>query len=98
MDNIQQILNIIACVMTIAGGLFVVIGRLKKWLFADSNNAFIAILRSQIYQIYEQCKPDRKISIYKFSTANSLYDAYKKLGGNGFIQELMIDMNEFKKE
>jgi hypothetical protein len=58
-----------------------------------SKEATIASLRNQIYQIYDQCRHEKKISVNKFSIVNSLYDIYKKLGGNDFVEGLMMTIN-----
>jgi uncharacterized protein (UPF0335 family) len=63
-----------------------------------TRKAIVAILKHNIYQIYEQSKLAEKISVNKFSTALSLYDIYKELGGNGFIHEVMIELSDIRKK
>lgn len=50
-------------------------------------------LKSHIVAIYERAKERGYITPMELETANRLFDSYRKLGGNSYIEVIMHDMN-----
>ena len=53
-------------------------------------------LRNDIVEIYEICKPTKKIAKYQLETACLSYKEYKRLKGNSFIDIIMSEIKEFE--
>lgn len=54
------------------------------------------MLRSEILSIYFRCAESRKIKQYQAEMVYSLYEAYKAMGGNSFIENVMEEIKEFE--
>ncbi len=54
------------------------------------------ILKSRISEIYEKCKRKQCISIYEKESLIDLYNSYKNLKGNSFVDDLVKDINELE--
>lgn len=50
-------------------------------------------LKSHIVAIYERAKERGYITPMELDTVNRLFDSYKALGGNSYIEAIMHDMN-----
>lgn len=55
-------------------------------------------LRTSISFIYFEHDKDKKLPIHEYESVLGLYDVYKSLGGNGYIEELINDMKTWEKE
>lgn len=53
-------------------------------------------LRNDILNIYDRCKPSRKISKYQLQSVHLSYEEYKKLKGNSFVDEIMSEIKNFE--
>ena len=51
-------------------------------------------LRNDMLQIYREHKDNKKITQYEFENFCYLYQAYKKLGGNSFIDKIFKEITE----
>lgn len=47
------------------------------------------MLRKDILDIYDKCKETKTITMYQLKCINLLYDRYKKLKGNSFVDTIM---------
>ena len=48
----------------------------------------LCLLRSQLLQIYYRCQRARTIDRYEKESFLDLYEAYRALGGNGFLEDV----------
>lgn len=55
----------------------------------------LCLLRSAIMQIYRDHKATRQLSEYEFRHLEHCYKAYKRLGGNSFIDHIYAEMQEW---
>lgn len=55
-------------------------------------------LRTSISFIYFEHDKEKKLPIHEYESVLGLYDVYKSLGGNGYIEELINDMKTWEKE
>lgn len=53
------------------------------------------MLRKDILDIYDKCKETKTITMYQLKCVTSLYDRYKKLKGNSFVDEIMKKIQTF---
>ena len=53
------------------------------------------LLRSEMLRIYYKNKPVQKIRQYEYENFCMLYEAYKKLHGNSFIDKVMGEVKEW---
>lgn len=67
------------------------------WAFVKNIKKGIKCsLRNDILEIYDKCKNKRKITHYQLQSVMYSYDAYKKLKGNSFVDEIVEKINEFE--
>lgn len=53
-------------------------------------------LRSEMLRIYYHNRETRTIRQYEFENFVMLYEAYKKLGGNSFVDKIKDEVHEFE--
>lgn len=58
--------------------------------------AIKCLLRNDILNIYDRCKPTKTITRYQSQSVHLSYEIYKKLKGNSFIDEIMEEIKEFE--
>lgn len=54
------------------------------------------LLRNDILNIYDKCKPTKTITRYQSQSVHLSYEIYKKLKGNSFIDEIMEEIKDFE--
>ena len=54
------------------------------------------LLRSEMLRIYYTNLEKREIHQFEFENFIKLYDAYKALGGNSFIDEINLEVRQWK--
>lgn len=54
------------------------------------------LLRSEMLKIYYKHRDEKTIRQYEFENFNMLYQAYKKLKGNSFIDKCKREVDEWK--
>jgi hypothetical protein len=59
-------------------------------------DAVKCLLRNDILNIYDRCKPTKQITRYQLQSVHLSYAIYKKLKGNSFIDEIMEEIKEFE--
>lgn len=67
--------------------------KFKNMEIANQN-----VLRSEIVDIYYKYFKKKSIPFYQKEVANSCHEAYKKNGGNSFIDNLVKEINEWEVE
>lgn len=66
--------------------------------FSVKQNSFnLALLRHNITDTYEDYKDQKKIPNIIYESTMSLYDNYKKLGGNSFVDDEVNEMKHWEK-
>lgn len=93
-----MLLNIIDLIQKYWTILAFCIGLVIKYIrFEKSiNNATKCSLRNDILSIYNDCKKDKKISMYELQAIQYSYDEYKKRKGNSFVDEIVKKINNFE--
>lgn len=67
------------------------------WAFIQAIREGIKCsLRNDILDIYDRCKGRRKITHYQLQSIKHSYDAYKKLRGNSFVEEIVEKVDKFE--
>lgn len=61
----------------------------------DSREGQRCLLRDAIMRIYKDHKETREFSEYDYRHLDHCYKAYKKLGGNSFIDHIHAEMQEW---
>lgn len=56
------------------------------------------LMRSSILLIYDRHYKEDKISAYEKENALYLYEAYKALGGNSFVEDVMAEIRKWEVE
>lgn len=66
-------------------------------VFANSiHRGTKCTLRNDIVEIYEQCKPTKKITKYQLETVYLSFTEYKKLKGNSFVEKIVKEIEEYE--
>lgn len=59
-----------------------------------TNKALLSTIRKEIVDIYNSCMKNEFLTLYMKDTLNSLYEEYKRLGGNSFVHNLVEELND----
>lgn len=63
----------------------------------EQKDVNIALLRHNITSTYEDFKEEKKMPNIIYESTMSLYDNYKKCGGNSFVDEEVDEMKRWEK-
>jgi hypothetical protein len=58
------------------------------------GNAIMSLLRVEILDKYRHCTAQSKITLSEYETVEGLYKTYLALGGNGFIEGLILEIRQ----
>lgn len=64
--------------------------------FHKIANGQRCLLRSEMLRIYYHHAPDGEIRQYEYENFVLLYEAYKRLGGNSFIDRIYAEVQTWK--
>ena len=64
---------------------------------AEQREVNVALLRHNITDTYENFKEEKKMPNIIYESTMSLYDNYKKCGGNSFVDEEVDEMKRWEK-
>ena len=92
---ITQIAGCITAIMT-AIAIFVKPIRQRIFNSKKANDGEKCLLRCEILNIYYKGLEKREIHQYEAENLVKLYEAYKALGGNSFIEDVYSDIKEWK--
>lgn len=92
---ITQIAGCITAIMT-AVAIFVKPIRQRIFNSKKANDGEKCLLRCEILNIYYKGLEKREIHQYEAENLVKLYEAYKALGGNSFIEEVYSDIKEWR--
>ena len=81
--DIKLVATFIGELLVIAGAITPIVANMRK--ISDGTRCQ---LRSDMLRIYYRNKEDRKIRQYEYENFVLLYDAYKALKGNSFIEKI----------
>ena len=54
------------------------------------------LLRNAMLGIYDKCKDDKKITLYQKQSFNYMFEQYKSMKGNSFIDDLKEQIDSFE--
>lgn len=89
--NIKDIAVLITEIGVLLGVIVPVIAAVRK-----VSNGQRCLLRSDMLRIYYHCRESGKIRQYEYENFVALYDAYKALGGNSFMEKINHEVKEFE--
>lgn len=94
MEIIMTIAQIASCITATAAALALLIRPIRERLFRvkkdndAERNGLKCLLRSELLKIYYRYRDVEEIPQYEAEHFVQLYEAYKNLGGNSFINEI----------
>ena len=91
---LKVVLTIVGCIVT--GSFGFLVGKIKSYKQRDNTQeeALKCLLRSSItskYYVYSELKT---IPLYEKENLNYMYEQYKAMGGNSYINEIMEEINK----
>lgn len=93
MENISTVIALLTEVAVLVGTIIPIINSIGK-----ISKGTRCQLRSEMLRIYYHNKDSGKIRQYEFENFIMLYEAYKKLGGNSFIDKIFSEVQNFEVE
>ena len=98
MEIILQITQIAGCISAVVAAFAILIKPIRERLFHNkkANEGEKCLLRCEILNIYYKGLEKHEIHQYEAENLVKLYEAYKALGGNSFIEEVYSDIKEWK--
>lgn len=94
MNVISIISACLGLILSIASVITII--KTKTMKVNDINEGVKALLRSEILKYYFKHKEENKIYQYERECIDRLYDAYKALGGNSFIDDVYSEIREWE--
>lgn len=100
--NAEIWVAIITSVCTLIGVIITVVFGNKKQAIKNKELTFQRIegekclLRSEMLRTYYKHLDSKEVRQYEFENFIKLYEAYKTLGGNSFIDEVYEEVREWK--
>lgn len=89
--NISTLATLVAEIGVLVGVVTPMIVKIRK-----ISNGTKCQLRSEMLRIYYRCAKDGEIHQYEYENFVMLYEAYKALGGNSFIDKIYEEVREFR--
>lgn len=89
--NITTLATLVAEIGVLVGVIAPMIVRIRK-----ISNGTKCQLRSEMLRIYYRHVKDGEIHQYEYENFVMLYEAYKALGGNSFIDKIYEEVHEFE--
>lgn len=85
-------------IITLAGEIIALIGAIIAGIVSIGKvmNGTKCLLRSEMLRIYYRHKDSQKIRQYEYENFVYLYEAYKKLKGNSFIDKIYTEVKKWK--
>lgn len=72
-----------------------IIGFIK--IYQANRESTKCSLRNDILQLYDQCKDNKKITLYQLEAISLSYELYKKLKGNSFVDAIYKEVQSYEK-
>lgn len=69
----------------------------REWLFGvdAARDGQRCLLRAEIVRIYYRNREDKTLREYEFRNMSECYAAYKRLGGNSFVEHIFEEMQHW---
>jgi hypothetical protein len=85
-------------IIALAGEVVLLVSALTPLIVSNSKikNGTKCQLRSEMLRIYYKHKDDEQIRQYEYENFVLLYEAYKSLKGNSFIDKIYNDIKEWE--
>lgn len=85
-------------ILTLIGEVGALIGTITACAISISKvmNGTKCLLRSEMLRIYYKHKDSQQIRQYEYENFVYLYEAYKKLGGNSFIDKIYLEVKKWE--
>jgi hypothetical protein len=87
----------LTAIVTLIGEISVLVGAITPVIISNSKikNGMKCQLRSEMLQIYYRNHEKKTIRQYEYENFVSLYEAYKQLKGNSFIDKIYKEIQEW---
>ena len=97
MEIVLVITQIASCITALVAALSVLIKPIRERLFQSkrSTEGEKCLLRSEMLRIYYKNLDSKVIHQFEMENFLKLYDAYKALGGNSFIEEVHEEVSKW---
>ena len=89
--SISVVATLVAEIAALIGVITPMIVKIRK-----ISNGTKCQLRSEMLRIYYRYAKDGEIHQYEYENFVMLYEAYKALGGNSFIDKIYEEVHEFE--
>ena len=98
MEEFFRIVEIASCILTLSTLAILFIKPIREKIFNTRRTleGERCLLRSEMLKIYYRSLESKTIKQYDFENYIKLYEAYKSLGGNSFIDEINEEIREWK--
>lgn len=85
-------------IITLAGEIAALIGAIIAGIVSIGKvmNGTKCLLRSEMLRIYYRHKDSQEIRQYEYENFVYLYEAYKKLKGNSFIDKIYAEVKKWR--
>ncbi len=102
MDWITQywLQAVFGLIVAALGGAYKLLSARVKAILKEHSairEGMLALIREGIISAYKRCEDRGYCPIYELENVNKLYKEYKKLGGNGTVDELVEDLRDMHK-
>lgn len=91
MDNLTAIVTIVGEIVALAGTITPVLFKISK-----VSNGTKCQLRSEMLHIYYKGIDKKTIRQYEYENFLMLYEAYKALKGNSFVDKIKAEVDEWQ--
>lgn len=95
MANIQTAIAFAVEILGLVGAFYAYYKKTKKQMDKIAEGTKCQ-LRSEMLRIYYHNREDKKIRQYEFENFVKLYEAYKALDGNSFIDKIYDEIKEWE--
>ena len=85
----------IVSALVVLAGVLVTVAKAVKW-FRHIVEGERCHLRSDMVQTYYHCKDTKTIRQYERENFDKMYEAYKALGGNSFIDDIYREVKKWE--
>lgn len=100
--GVEQITALAAGIATVIGAVAAGITKVTQAFKESKQNKQYdrefkkSVLRAEILNIYYDCRETKTIPFYQYELVKNLFETYKSLGGNSFVEEAYMEIEEFE--
>lgn len=102
METFSQIVTVAQGISAIFTMLFIFLRPFREWVLGvkktskAKDDATRSMLRNDIVQIYYKNKNTCQIHAFEYENLVLLYEAYKGMGGNSFVDRIWEEVQEWE--